>query len=74
MEKMVSRGHRSNQWVVVSNQLVATRETLGDFAGDHSPFICLSAGGPHPRGAKHPVCLYAAWPPAPADTSTMRTQ
>lgn len=31
----------------------------------HSPFLCLSAGGRHPRGAEHPVCLYATWPPAP---------
>ena len=39
----------------------------------YSPFLCLSAGGQHPRGAKHPVCLYAAWPPAPVSSSGKET-
>ncbi len=40
----------------------------GDTRGwqwSNSPILCLSAGGHHPRGAKHPVCLYVTWPPAP---------
>ena len=65
MEGRVSRGHRTYQWVAVSNRLVATRETLEETHGVQSPIPLSERRRTSPTWGstpRMPVCSVAACP------------